>query len=80
MKLHVAEPNWQYKDGKRVIRYYKTLCGKKENTIEEAKKFGFMTSIRMDNPDLCKSCQNIMATNKYWKQYRTLLNTKKVSE
>lgn len=77
MKLHIAEGNYNFHNGEKVVKYYKTLCGRKATTFEEAKRLGFMASVRMDNPDICKSCQNIMASTKYWKQYRAVSNTKK---
>lgn len=71
MKKHIAESIWNYQqDGKKVVLGYKTLCGKRATTIEEATSKGFQAGVSPENPDACKACQQVAANNRYWKEYR----------
>lgn len=61
IKKHIAET---YRGG------YKTLCGRKATTINEAIESGFMSMVSPENKNACKTCQEIMSNARYWREYR----------
>lgn len=77
MKKHIADSYWEYQNGLKVLSGYKTLCGKKATTIEDAISKGFQSGVSLKNPNACKTCQEIAGNNKYWHAYYQLKNIKK---
>jgi len=78
MKKHIAKVDkWHKEKGRRVYDSFKSLCGIRAESFEEAKSKGFMKSLSPDNKDGCKTCQNIMSNTRYWKEYRKISTAKR---